>query len=112
LVGSGKPDPANKKAIAGVAAIAKAHELKHQQGYEKAFKDWKPTKVAKDLMDRTFDSKSDAEDAMKAALEDLQAELLPACLELHKKEGIVTTIPQNDASIKVKTSPAGAAGCS
>jgi hypothetical protein len=110
-VGSGSPDAANKKAIDDVADIAKAHELKHKAGYEKAFKDWNQAAVAKKLMDQSFKSKGDAEKAMKAALADLDDALNKACLELHKKEGIVDVTHEADGSIKIVTKPAGAAGC-
>lgn len=110
--GSGKPDAANKKAIDDIADIAKAHELKHKAGYEKAFKDWNQAAVAKKLMDQTFKSKGDADKAIKAALDDLGDKLKDACLDLHKKEGIVDLTHQADGSIKIVTKPAGAAGCS
>lgn len=110
-VGSGKPDDENKKAIADVAAIAKSHELKHKAGYEKAFKDWDAKKVAKGLMDKTFKSKSEAEKALKDALDDLSKELLKACLDLHKKEGIVEVTKRADGTHKIVQKPAGATGC-
>ncbi len=109
--GSGKPDDENKTSIAEIAAIAKAHELKHKAGYEKAFKDWDAKKVAKDLMDKTYKSKADAEKALKEALADLSKELLNACLDLHKKEGIVDVTKLADGSHKIVQKPAGAAGC-
>jgi hypothetical protein len=109
--GSGKADAANKDAIDNVADIAKAHELKHKAGYEKAFKDWDQKTVAKKLMDQTFKSKGEADKAVKDALDDLNGALKKACLELHKKEGIVEVSHQADGSIKIVTKAAGAAGC-
>ena len=82
--GSGKPDAANKKAIDDVADIAKAHELKHKAGYEKAFKDWDQKSVVKKLMDQDFKSKGEAEKAIKDALDDLDDKLKDACTRIQR----------------------------
>lgn len=109
--GSGKPDDNNKKAIADVCDIAEEHEKKHKAGYEKAFKDFDPKGTAKDLMEKTFKSKSEADKAVADAFKDLKKALKDACLDLHKKEGIVSVAEQKDGSFKITTKPAGASGC-
>jgi hypothetical protein len=109
--GSGKPDDANKKAIKQMADMAEEHEKKHKAGYEKAFKDFGAKKVADDLMEQSFGSKKEAVDALDKALAKLKKALLDACLDLHKKEGILDFKHNDDGSIDVTMKPAGAAGC-
>ncbi|HVY16396.1 MAG TPA: hypothetical protein VHB27_14315 [Rhodopila sp.] len=111
-MGSGKPDDEGKKAIAAVADIAKAHELSHKAGYEKAFKDFDAKKTAKDIMDKTFKNKGEADKAIHQAFSELKKALLDACLALHKKEGIVEVTKQANGSYKIVQKPAGATGCS
>ena len=110
-VGGGKPDQANKDAIAKVAEMAKDHEEKHKAGYEAAFKKWNADKVAKDLMAKTYKDQKEAQKAVKDAVADLDKVLLDACLELHKKEGVIEFTHQANGSIDVTMKAAGAAGC-
>jgi hypothetical protein len=110
-IGGGKPDKANKDAIAQVAAFAQQHEKSHKAGFEKAFKKWNVDKVAKDLMAKTYKDKKAAEKAGKERLDDLQSKLMDACLDLHKTEGLITVTHQKDGSIDVSTKAAGASGC-
>ena len=109
--GSGKPDENNKKAIKKVAGIAAAHEKRHKEGYEKAFKDFDPKETASDLMGKTFKTKSDADKAIKDSFKTLQKALLDACLDLHKKEGVVDVDQQADGTFKITEKAAGATGC-
>ena len=109
--GGGKADAENKKAIKLVAKLAKEHEENHQTYYEKAFKAWKPQDQADGIMEQVFDSKSAAVKAMEAKFAELQKELLAACLELHRKEGIIYVELEKDGSYSVYTKPAGPTGC-
>ena len=110
-VGSGKPDANNKKAIAKIADIAEAHEKRHKAGYEKAFKEFDAKKTAAALMEETYKSRADAEKAIKDAFNDLEKALNDACLNLHKKEGLIDVVAQADGSFKIIERAAGAQGC-
>jgi hypothetical protein len=110
-VGGGKPDKANKDAIAKVAQLAKQHEEKHKAGYEAAFKEWGPEQVKKDLESKTYKNEKEMNKAVNDALDDLDRALLKACLDLHKKEGVIVVAHKQDGSIDVSMEPAGASGC-
>ena len=111
-VGGGKPDKANKNAIAQVAQLAKLHEEKHKAAYEAAFEKWGPEQVKKDLESRTYKNEKEMNKAVNDALDDLDRALLSACLDLHKKEGVIIVAHNNrDVSIEVSMKPAGASGC-
>jgi len=109
--GSGKPDDINKAAIRQACDMAKDHEEAHKAGYEAAFRKWGPDKVAKDLMGKTYKDQKEALKAVQDALADLKQALTDACLDLHKKEGLIVAKKNSDGSIDVTMRPAGAAGC-
>jgi hypothetical protein len=110
-VGGGKPDKANKDAIAEVAQLAKQHEEKHKAGYEAAIKDWDPEQVKEDLESKTYKNEKEVNKAVNDALDDLFRKLLKACLDLHKKEGVIVVAHERDGSIDISMDPAGASGC-
>ena len=76
-VGGGKPDKANKDAIAKVAQLARQHEAKHKASYEAAFKEWDPEQVTKDLESKTYKNEKEMNKAVNDALDDLDRAALP-----------------------------------
>lgn len=110
-VGGGKPDKANKDAIAEVARLAKQHEEKHKAGYEAAIKDWDPDKVKKDLESKTYKNDREVQKAVNDAVDDLYSKMMKACLDLHKKEGVIVVAHGANGTIDVSMEAAGASGC-
>ena len=106
-VGGGKPNAANKDAIAKVAQLAEDHEEKHKAGYESAFKTFDPDKTAKELMAKTFKDEKEAKKELEAKFKALKDALMQACLDLHKSEGIIEVT----TNINIQMKPAGASGC-
>jgi Zn-finger domain-containing protein len=106
-VGGGKPNAANKDAIAKAAQLAEDHEEKHKAGYESAFKTFDPDKTAKELMAKTFKDEKEAKKELEAKFKALKDALMQACLDLHKSEGIIEVT----TNINIQMKPAGASGC-
>jgi hypothetical protein len=109
--GGGKPDDVNKAAIKKAADFAEQHETSHKAGYEAAFKKWDPDKVAKDLMGQTFKDQKSALKAIQDKLTELKKALTDACLDLHKKEGLIVAKKNTNGSIDVTMRAAGPGGC-
>ena len=106
-VGGGKPDSANKDAIAKIAKLAEDHENKHKAGYEAAFKKFDPNTTAKELMAKSFKDDKEAKKTIEAKFKELKDALLQACLDLHKREGLILVTPSLDIQVKA----AGSSGC-
>ncbi len=108
--GPGHPDAINKMAIEVASGAAKKHEQNHKAGYDAAFNEWND-KVPAALMKQTFKNKNEAEKAVDDQIKVLDGKLKQACLELHKKEGLLEVRENKDGSIDIIPKPAGASGC-
>lgn len=98
-------------AIRQCVQLSKNHENKHKEAYEQTFKMWKP-KFEKDLTDGTYKSKADADNAIKAKIDELKGKLQAACLDLHSKEGLIeVTFIKGHPKANVVMKPAGNTGC-
>jgi hypothetical protein len=105
----GKPDKANRDAIAQVVQLSLEHERKHKAGYEAAFEQWKAQAV-KDLKDGTYKDMKEAEAAIDEKMHELNDKLRAACLDLHSKEGLIQ-VTRKRGSIDVTMTAAGKIGC-
>jgi hypothetical protein len=104
----GKPDKANRDAIAQVVHLSLEHE-RNKAGYEAAFEQWNAQAV-KDLKAGTYKDKKEAEDAIEKKMHELNDKLRDACLDLHSKEGLIQ-VTRNRGSIDVTMTAAGKIGC-